>query len=240
MLTYYSTREEIEKSGVDTVVLPIGSVEQHGPHLPIGTDFLIGNKIGEAVSKRIGALLLPTLPISTCREHKGSRGSVWMNSDTLYRVLRDITESLKSQGFRRIILIVTHGGIFISGPATREINSDNEDIKIIRIDLLNFLPNIQKERILDSDNNLHACEYETSLMMHLYNELVRKDKIEDCVPEIPRDYLNYTTIPKASKNGVWGKPSLANANKGERIFDILVESCIEYIKDVNRIFDKYK
>ncbi|NLY17800.1 MAG: creatininase family protein [Clostridiaceae bacterium] len=238
MLTYYSTREDIENSGVDTVVLPIGSIEQHGPHLPIGTDFLIGNKIGEAVSKRIRALLLPTLPISTCREHKGCRGNVWINSDTLYHALRDITESLKSQGFRRIILIIAHGGIFISGPATREINSDNEEIKIIRVDLLNFLPHIQKEGILESDNNLHACEYETSLMMYLYDDLVRKDKIEDCIPEIPRDYLNYTTIPKACKNGVWGRPSLANAEKGERIFDILIEKCVEYISDVNRVLDK--
>lgn len=239
MLSYYSTREEIEKSGVDTVVLPIGSVEQHGSHLPIGTDFLIGNKVGEAVCKRIGALLLPTLPVSTCREHSGSRGNVWMNSDTLYQVLRDITESLKSQGVRRIILIIAHGGIFVSGPATREINSDNEDIKLIRVDILNFLPHIIKEGVLEFDNNLHACEYETSLMMHLYNDLVRKEKIEDCVPEIPRDYLNYTSIPKVSKNGVWGKPSLANAEKGERIFEILVNKSVEYINDVNRIIEKY-
>lgn len=238
MLTYYSTREEIENSDIDTVVLPLGSVEQHGPHLPIGTDFLIANKIAEAVNERIGGLLLPALPVTTCREHKGSKGSVWMNSDTLYYTLRDITQCLKEQGFRRVVLIVAHGGIFISGPATREINSDNDGIKLIRVDLLNFLPFIQKEGILDFDNNLHACEYETSLMMYLYSDLVRKDKIEDYVPGVPRDYLNYVSIPRLSKNGVWGKPSLASKEKGEAIFKILVQKSVEYINDVNCLLEK--
>ena len=235
MLTYYSTAEEIETAGIDTAVLPIGSTEQHGPHLPIGTDFLIAGEIAAAVSKRIGSLLLPALPISTCREHKGSWGSVWMNSDTFYHMIRDITESLRVQGFRRLILVIAHGGVFIAGPVVREINSDSSDIKLIRVDLANFMSSDEMGQILEFNNNLHACESETSLMLYLNESLVKKDRIEDCVPEVPRDYLNYGSVLKFSKNGVWGKPSLASKEKGEKIFDLLVKKSIDYITDVNRI-----
>jgi creatinine amidohydrolase len=237
MITYHSTREEIENSNVDTAVIPIGSVEQHGPHLPIGTDFMIAEKIAAEVSDRIGALLLPVLPISTCREHKGSKGSVWMNSDTFYHMLKDITECLRVQGFKKVILIIAHGGVFISGPAVREINSDNDDIKLIRVDIVNFISSLQAEGILESDSNLHACEYETSLMLFLNDKLVRKDRIEDCGPEVPRDFLNYASILKFSKNGVWGRPSLANVQKGEHIFNLMVQWSVDYINNVNKIFE---
>lgn len=238
MITYYSTKEEIEKSNVDTAVLPIGSTEQHGPHLPIGTDYMIAEKVAAAVSERIGGLLLPALPISTCREHKGGKGSIWMNSDTFYHMLKDIAECLKIQGFRRLVLIIAHGGVFIAGPTVREINIDNEDIKLIRVDLVNFISSLEMGQILEFNNNLHACEYETSLMLYLYEELVRKDKIEDCVPSVPRDFLNYAPILKFSKNGVWGKPSLADAQKGEHIFSLLVQKSVDYINEVNSIFEE--
>lgn len=240
MLTYYSTKDEIENSNADTAVLPIGSTEQHGPHLPIGTDSMIAEKVAAAVSERIGALLLPALPISTCREHKGTKGTIWMNSDTFYHMLKDIANCLKSQGFRRLVLIIAHGGVFIAGPAVREFNSDNEDFKLIRVDLVNFIASGEMSKILEFNNNLHACEYETSLMLYLNEDLVRKDKIEDCVPDVPRDFLNYAPFPKLSKNGVWGKPSLADARKGERIFSLLVKKSVDYINEVNGIFDKYQ
>lgn len=236
MITYCSTREEIENSNVDTVVIPIGSVEQHGPHLPIGTDFMIAERIAAAVSERIGALLLPVLPISTCREHKGSKGSVWMNSDTFYHMLKDITECLRLQGFKKVVLLIAHGGVFISGPAVREINSDNDDIKLIRVDIVNFISSLQTEGILEFDSNLHACEYETSLMLFLNEKLVRKEKIKDYVPDVPREFLNYASILKFSKNGVWGKPSLANAQKGEQVFNLMVQWSVDYINKVNDIF----
>lgn len=238
MVSYHSTAEEIKNAGSDTALLPIGSTEQHGPHLPIGTDYMIAKKIGASVSEHTGALLLPALPISTCREHKGGVGSVWMNSDTFYRMLKDITESLRIQGFKRLVLIIAHGGVFVAGPAVREINSDIDDIKLIRVDLVNFLGCEEMQQILECRNNLHACEYETSLMLYLYETLVKKDMIEDCVPEIPRDYLNYGSFLKYSKNGVWGMPSLATREKGERIFHLLVQKSVDYIKDVNRILEE--
>lgn len=238
MFSYNSTAQEIKNAEINTAVLPIGSVEQHGPHLPVGTDFLIAGEIAAAISNRIGALLLPALPISTCREHKGGCGSFWMNSDTFFHVLKDISESMRVQGLSRLVLVIAHGGVFIAGPATREINSDNTGIKLIRVDLVNYLSSVEMQQILQCKNNLHACEYETSLMLYLHEELVKKEKIEDFIPDVPRDYLNYGTIPGFCKNGVWGAPSLASKEKGQKIFELLVEKSVEYIADVNRLFLK--
>lgn len=236
MLSYYSTVDEINSSDCKTAVLPIGSTEQHGPHLPLATDIIIAGSISSEISKLLNAFLLPTLPISTCREHMGKRGSVWMNPDTFYYMIRDIVLSLKEQGFEKVIIVIGHGGIFMANPVIRELNATNPDIKVIKIDFLPFLNDSDMVDILECSNNLHACEYETSLMLYLQPELVREDLIEDCVPEVQRDFLNYAPIFKFSKNGVWGMPSLASKEKGEKLFKLLVGKSISYINHVLDIF----
>lgn len=238
MLSSKSTADEIQNANADTAVLPIGSTEQHGPHLPIATDYIIAGAVAEKVAEKLGAFLLPTLPISTCREHMGKKGSVWINPDTFYYMLKDITNSLREQGFKRLAVILAHGGIFIAAPAIREINATNHDIKVIKVDLVQFIQSSEMNGILECRDNLHAGEFETSLMMHLREELVRKDKIVDCIPGVPRDYLNYASIFKYSPSGVWGMPSLATKEKGERILNLLVSKSIEYVNSVSELFYK--
>lgn len=236
MFSYYSTVDEVNSSDCKTAVLPIGSTEQHGPHLPLATDVIIAGSISSEISKSLNAFLLPTLPISTCREHMGKKGSVWMNPDTFYYMVRDIVLSLKEQGFEKVIIVIGHGGIFMANPVIRELNATNPDIKVIKLDFLPFLNDSDMADILECRNNLHACEYETSLMLYLQPELVREDLIEDCVPEVPRDFLNYAPIFKYSKNGVWGMPSLASKEKGEKLFKLLIGKSISYINRVLDIF----
>ncbi len=235
MLDYYSTADEIQDSGIDTALLPVGSVEQHGPHLPIATDLMIASAVGKKVSERLNVLLLPTLPVSTCREHMGKKGSVWINPDTFYYMIRDIVLSLKEQGFKRVILLIAHGGIFIANPAVRELNATNNDIKVIKVDLVGFMGSKEMAVILDCEDNLHAGELETSIILYLDKELVKKKKNVDSIPGVPRDYLNYGSIFKYSENGVWGKPSLASCEKGEKIFGLLVDMSINYVKKINEL-----
>ena len=236
MVSYYSTADEIEMAGVDTVILPIGSTEQHGPHLPVATDFLIASAVGGGIAGKLGAFLLPTLPISTCREHMGKKGSVWMNPDTFYHMLLDTVLSLKEQGFKKIIILLAHGGIFMAGPAIRELNATNPDIKVVKVDIVQFFQSDEMMKILECKDNLHACEFETSLILHLNEELVRRDKIVDAVPNVPRDYLNYAPIFKYSQSGVWGKPSLATKEKGEKVLELLVKESVKYVNSVFKMF----
>ena len=229
MYWYNSTADEIEQGNADIAILPIGSTEQHGPHLPIATDYLIASAFGEKIAQSLGAFLLPALPISTCLEHRGKKGSVWIRPATFMNVITDIVICLKDQGFKKIVLLNCHGGNFALGPAVRELNASNPDMKVIILDFEKFLPQMLEKKLLESRDNLHACEYETSLILYLHSELVGKEKIEDCIPSVSREYLNYAPIFKYSKNGVWGMPSLASAEKGEKIFNLIVNGGVDYI-----------
>jgi creatinine amidohydrolase len=83
---------------------------------------------------------------------------------------------------------------------------------------------------LECDNNLHAGEIESSLMLFLKKEYFRKEKAVDFIPNIPRSYLNNFPLLEVSPSGVWGKPSLATVEKGKSIFDTVAKSAVEYLK----------
>ena len=232
MLSYKSTQKEIEESGVDTVVIPLGSVEQHGSHLPIGTDCFTAEAVAQGVAEHFGALLMPTLPISTCYEHKGRRGSFWMRPITYYAMLEDIILCMRSQGFRRVFLIVGHGGIFIVDPLVRELNALYDDLVVIKA-----YPSGRAECLENTEPELHAGETETSLILHLDEELVDMEEARknDFQPNIPREYLNYTSLPRISASAVWGKPSLATREKGEKLLQFRIDSCIEFIENALKL-----
>lgn len=236
MLDFNKTADDIVMEASELAILPIGSTEQHGPHLPMCTDYVVATEISKRIAEKTGAYLLPTLPISTCYEHKGKKGSVWMKPDTFYHVIQDIVLCLKDQGFKKVAVVLGHGGIFVATPAIRELNAMYDDLKVAKIDFLQFFGTKEMGEILESKDNLHACEYETSLMLYLSEELVKKEKIQeaDFVPDYPRDFLNYVSLVKLSKTGVWGKASLGTKEKGEKIVGVLVDESIKYM---NKVFD---
>ncbi|MBE6929064.1 MAG: creatininase family protein [Ruminococcaceae bacterium] len=230
MLSYRNTAEEISGSSIDTVILPLGSVEQHSSHLPIGTDALMGDALGKAVAEKLNALLLPTLPISNCYEHKGTKGTVWIKPHTYYKMLEDIILCLQEQGFHKVVLLLCHGGIFVAGPVVRELNALHDDLQVIKYDVT-WTPEI-REVMDDKGVEIHAGEAETSLMLYLYEDLVNKERMmhNDAVPDVPQSFLNYAPLPQLSPTGAWGKPSLASREKGGRIFELLVEDAVKYIE----------
>lgn len=233
MLSYYNTVNEVEASGIDTALIPVGSVEQHGSHLPIGMDYFAADALCKGIAEKLNCLLYPTIPFSTCYEHKGSRGSLCMRPTTFYSLVQDLVLNLREQGFKRVIFFIWHGGVFIAGPAIRELNALYDDIQVIQVTGLQS-PKI--EALLDSHGEIHAGERETSLMLHIDPSTVNKEEMakNDTEPNYPRDFLNYASILKLSPNGVWGKPSLASEEKGKKLFDVYVDVAIEYI---NRAFE---
>lgn len=230
MLNYNNTSDEIIEKGIDTCILPIGSVEQHGPHLPIGTDYILAESFAQAIGKEIDCLVLPVQAYSTCYEHRGKMGSFWMKPETLYRVLTDLVTGMRAQGFKRIIILLSHGGIFIAGPVIRELNSVYPDIEVIKLDLVDFYLSDKAAEHLECKDNLHAGEIESSLMVYLNRDYLRKEKAVDFIPDVPRSYLNNFPLLKVSPSGVWGKPSLASQEKGELLFKSIVQETVDYLK----------
>ena len=236
MISYYSIIDDIcNDDSLDTAILPLGSIEQHSHHLPVGTDYLVVSALAQAVAERIHAYLLPALPISTCYEHKGKKGSVWVSPKTFYSMLQDIILCLKDQGFSKVIVMIGHGGIFVAPPAIRELNATTDGLQVIILDSP-AAPHCAALVEGDPQNELHAGEIETSMVLYLYEKTVDLEKMkqDDCIPNVPREYLNYASILKLSKTGAWGLPSLASREKGERLFRQTVDDYVAYIENAFR------
>ena len=240
MLSYKNTQREIEESGVDTVVIPLGSVEQHGSHLPIGTDCMTAQKVAEGVAKHFNALVMPVLPISTCYEHKGKKGSFWMRPSTYYQMLEDIILCMRDQGFRKVFLILGHGGIFIADPVTRELNALYDDILVVKANPYAY--GMPTDIIDNKEPDIHAGESETSLMLYLDEDTVNLDeaKKNDFQPKVPREFLNSAPLTQLSPTGVWGKPSLATKEKGEKLLEFRINSCIRFIEEALKVANDKK
>lgn len=230
---YQKTADEIMELNPEIAIIPVGSVEQHGAHLPVMTDWAIASEIGRRVAEKMNAFLLPALPISTCREQMGKKGTVWMEPTTFYQMMTDIIMSLKLQGFKKVGIVQGHGGIFVMTPLVRDLNAkNNPDLMVAVVDTCDMNPTLYAEGILESNSELHAGESETAQMLSIAPETVHMERAVDCVPAIPRSYLSYGSIFRASPTGVWGEPSLASVEKGERILTRSADLAVEMLNKV--------
>lgn len=225
MLDKHSTSHELLKSKPNIAIVPIGSLEQHGPHLPISTDTLIVEKISEELARNLKAFLVPCLPYSSSIEHRGFMGTIWLSPNTLTLVVREIVESLLDQGFDLIVIVNGHGGNFILKVIVRDINLKIGVTKVI-------LVNVAETMIKLAKNDLHAGEVETSLMLYLYPNLVRREISFDFIPKFSREFIDYLGFKGLCKNGVWGYPSRANKERGEQYFKAIVDDALKHIYQV--------
>ena len=230
MESFKLSADAIMAQDPELAIIPVGSLEQHGPHLPVMTDWAIATELGRRVAEKTGGFLLPALPISTCREQMGKKGSVWMEPPTFYQMMTDIIMSLKVQGFKKIAILQCHGGIFIMTPLVRDLNAKfNPELMVVNIDACMFFDRLYREGIYETNTELHAGEGETSMMLSIAPESVDMTKAVDEVPNIPRSYLSYGSIFRASKSGVWGESKCATAEKGEKAFARCAEIAVEEI-----------
>lgn len=229
-----NTADEIMAANPELAIIPVGSIEQHGPHLPVMTDWAIAAEIGKRVQAKTGGFLLPALPVSTCREQMGKKGSVWMEPPTFYAMMTDIVLSLKTQGFKKILILQCHGGIFIMTHVVRDLNAKfNPDLMVALFDPFAAWPLLYQEGVLKDNTELHAGEGETSLMLAIDPDTVHMDRAVDFVPDVPRPYLSYGCLLRYSPTGVWGKATLGTREKGERMLERIATLAAE---ETERVF----
>ncbi|MHA6484689.1 creatininase family protein [Paenibacillus sp. strain BS8-2] len=229
----YNTRKQFLEKECELAVLPVGAIEQHGSHLPVGTDAIIAQEIAARLARRLHGYLLPCLSISSSIEHRESKGTVYLRSDTLALVIWDIAESLRYSGFRRLIVFTGHGGNWILKPTIRQMNRDYEE-RGLEMDVILIPSNIAGARQGDILNHvqhdLHAGEKETSIMLHLCPEHVADIVPETAHTSVPQDYMDYFDVIDITKDGYWGFPQEATADKGKRLLDLMEDSSIAYLE----------
>ena len=116
-----TSREEADRKA-SVAVLPIGSFEQHGQHLPLATDTVVACAIADSVASEYELLLLPPVAFSCSHEHSGFTGTVSISATTLHQVIGDIVASLELQGIRHLVLVNGHGGNYSLGNVVQEAN----------------------------------------------------------------------------------------------------------------------
>lgn len=238
-----SSREigEAIDSGYTTAVFAIGSIEQHGPHLPTKTDTLIGDAIAFRFAQELGyALQAPTIRPGCSEHHLAFPGTVSLRFSTLKSIIYDYVNSLKKSGFKTIILLPSHGGNFTTvQEAVDELKLLNPDLEIVGYtDLKGFmvaLAKFSKEYgVTPEESGAHAGESEASFMLALAESLVAKERF---VPgylgplgDKEIEIILEEGMPALTENGVLGDPTKATAEKGMVYLERTVHFLIKEIK----------
>jgi creatinine amidohydrolase len=196
-----------EARGAGLVLVPLGSIEQHGPHLPLDTDTTIAVAVAEGVAAETGAWVAPALSYGSSGEHQSFAGTSSIGTEALTHVLVELARSLRTWA-RRVVIVNAHGGNVAALDASDEIE---------------WVPCATEEV------DLHAGFTETSLMLHLRPESVRRDLAEAGNTQPLSEILPAMMtggVAAVSPNGVLGDPTGANAAEGERVLKAMVADVV--------------
>ncbi len=214
-------------------ILPIGAVEAHGPHLPLGTDNLLATRLADKLAERTESFVLPPFSYGQVWSLRNFPGSINVSNEALIRLLADIGESLYQQGFRIFILLNGHLGNAVAlKEAARMLYERVPELKVFYF----FYPGTKevtaqvREATAAHSTYMHADEIETSYMLYLADEYVDMTKAIDGAPQIPFE-ADFTPTPweEMTSSAVLGDATLATREKGEAIIERSLEVMTEIV-----------
>ena len=222
------------------VVVPVGSTEQHGPHLPVEVDTRLVTEIAERAAAIVRAsrpvLVLPTLWVSLAEHHMDFAGTLTLDFDAFRSVLRCLVRSLARQGFRRVLILNGHGGNMAALPLVVDELARQLDLPLACTTYWLAAADAFGQILEGQPNLRHACEAETSMMLALAPELV--DVGQARTVQAPAEGLHDASgiyrsrrIAEWSRSGVVGTPALASADKGVRLLDAAASALASRILD---------
>jgi creatinine amidohydrolase len=237
-LKWPEVKREID-GGRDTIVLALGAVEQHGHHLPLGTDSIFGDELGRAVAERLGAFFAPTIRVGCSSHHLAFPGTMSVEQETFELLVGDVVRSWAGHGFKRIVLLPTHGGNFAPLAAAMERLGPVEGVNVIAIADLGMLIEATlglggQLGVPPEEGGVHGGEWETSMMLAFHPELVDMDQAVpgytgDLEAGIARFFAE--GVDALTDTGVIGDPTRASAENGRKYVDRLVDLILEFVEE---------
>lgn len=228
-LTWEIVRD-MRADGVDLVLFPIGSTEQHGPHLPLNVDTFCAQTVAHAVSARTGVPVLPALPFGCALGHtRHWPGTLSLSPTTLISVVREVLSDVIAYGFTRVVMV--NGHVTNAAPlrcALEELRRDFPNAQIAQRHLCEVSSRVRAAYFADAED-WHANAGETALMMHLAPDLVCRERIEDDPDRTANLVFSYT-VPQTSRLGHTGNPSQATPLMGADLFNALVDDWTYLVK----------
>jgi creatinine amidohydrolase len=211
-------------------LVPVGSTEQHGPHLPLGTDFFTAHALAESAARDTGAICTPTVPIGVSAHHRQFWGTLWVSPQTFRQYMYEVAISLRYHGVRRMIFVNGHGGNL---PSLQEIsrNLRAENVYSIAYQWWTDPSVIELQSRLFKSKGTHAGAAETAMVLAIRPELVDTANYDQAAEgaaaqfgitkfgaQLPVDTLDF------SQSGATLDPREATVDAGKQIFHTALES----------------
>lgn len=245
MLLQMQTWNEVERylEGSDTIIVPIGSTEQHGPNGLIGTDALTAEHVARGVGAATGTLVAPVIAVGMAQHHMAFTGSMTLKPSTLQLVIRDYVDSLSRHGFRRFFFINGHGGnIATVNAAFAEIHAerslaDGDNRPGLSLHLRSWWMGKRtmaeiRQRFGDRDGS-HATISEVSMTQHLFPDAIKTPPEDMGTPSDYRgrwgDAEDYRRKFPDGRIGSW--PQEATPEAGKVLYDLAVEEIVGELRE---------
>ncbi|MBL6455117.1 creatininase family protein [Belnapia sp. T6] len=226
------TAEELRARAAEDalVVIPVASLEQHGPHLATGVDIILGTAVAEETARRLGGpvVVTPCVWTGLAEHHMDFGGTVTLEYESFAGVLRGIVKSAARHGFRRMMLMNGHGGNAEAVAVAAGEFSIEFGIRVAAATYWHAVPEVIAPLLERQPGLMHACEAETSLMMHLRPDSVRTERLPEAhgphstrVEGQPTGLALRRSFKAISPSGVIGDARVASAEKGAKLLEAI-------------------
>ena len=234
----------------DTVIVPVGSTEQHGPHGPLLTDALVPTEVARRAAPRVGAVVAPTVNYSLSYPHAGFKGLVHIRIPTFMALIEDLCLALTSVGFRRVIFLNGHydNTYAIAYACANAADKLPRGVKAFPINYWDGMSADEAAEYTSLAKGMHAHAAETAAILAINPNLVDMSKANAEFPPFPAFTVNsgpvhtafFFTSPgsvyAATKSGTWGDATTATTEMGERFLALGVKSTLAVLENIEKTF----
>ncbi len=230
---------------VDIALLPVGAIEQHGPHLPLDCDAFDAGYMAQKVAEGCTPprpLVLPLIPYGVSYHHEDFSGTISISPETLSQMVYNIGMSAFRHGITKLVIINGHGG---NGPALHfAAQMINRDAHIFTCVDSGETSDPDIYAMAETPNDVHSGEIETSTSMATRPHLVQLAKARKFIPRFSSRYLDFTSkrsvgwyayTSKISPTGVLGDPTKGSREKGERMWQVMIKHLVEFVEDLKSL-----
>ncbi|MFJ9771993.1 creatininase family protein [Kitasatospora sp. NPDC101157] len=224
-----ATSADERRRGAKVAVLPVGSFEQHGDHLPLTTDTVVASLIAQKIATDYDLFLLPPITLSCSHEHAHMPGTVSISAATLYAVINDIWKSLQASGVPGLLIVNGHGGNYVLSNVVQEANTSGPRVALFPV--REDWHRAREAAALESSGaeDMHGGELEVSLLLHGAPHLIREGIEQDDHDAPERPHLLTLGMAGYTQNGIIGRPSLGTAEQGKALLESLSKSAAAHL-----------